>query len=217
MTFSKEFEDYKVVKQVFDRYEVPLILGYGGLLGLYRDGKLLPGDDDLDLCVVQPVSLQKKKSIGWMLYDLGFKPQEIMFNVFGKMEAAEIGYNGDAETGIIICEKNIKFTLFFFKKDSCDLHTWEYVCVPKLGAMKLIASPSKFYHKLGEIDWNGEKVLTPSPIEDYLEFSYEDWKDPLKRDHSPTFFESHPEQVEQIKDVTKHNQVVQYAKTPRST
>ena len=214
---SLELEDYKIVKSVFDKHDVPLILGYGGLLGLYRDGKLLPRDDDLDLCAIKSIDLKTRKSIGWMLYDLGFKPQEIMFNVYGRMEPAEVGYNGDAETGIIICEKNTKFTLFFFCKNPCEEHGPEYICIPKLGAMKLIASPVRFYEKLGEVDWEGEKVLTPSPIEEYLEFSYKDWKDPMLRDHSPTFFEAHPEQVEVLKDVTKHNQVVKYENTPRST
>ena len=158
---SLELDDYKIVKQVFDKYDVPLILGYGGLLGLYRDGKLLPGDDDLDLCVIKQIDLKTRKSIGWMLYDLGFKPQEIMFNVYGRMEPAEVGYNGDENTGIIICEKNTKFTLFFFRIKLCDEHGDEYVCIPKLGAMKLIASPVKFYEKLGEVDWNGEKWFFP--------------------------------------------------------
>jgi len=65
------------------------------------------------------------------------------------------------------------------------------VCIPKLGALRLIATPCKFYKKLGKIKVGNVELYTPYPIEDYLEFSYEDWRDPTKRDHSPTYYELH--------------------------
>ena len=63
---------------------------------------------------------------------------------------------------------------------------------------------------MGKIKIGKDKYLTPSPIEDYLKFSYEDWKDKTKRDHSPTFFESHPDYMEYIKD--PKNSAVLYGK-----
>lgn len=209
---DKRIEDLEIVHQVFDKHKAHFFVGYGALLGWYRDGMWLPGDDDIDIGCIEPLDLKTRKSIGWMLYDLGFKPQSIGFNVFGRMEPAEMGYNGDMDSGVIVCEKNIKFTIFFFNKEMCKIHKEEYVCTPKLGALKLIATPTKFYKKLDKVSIGKKEYLTPSPIEDYLKFSYEDWKDPMKRDHSKTFFEAHPEQIEMIKDVEKKNQVVQWKK-----
>lgn len=195
-----KIKDLRQIKEIFDKFGVRFIVVYGLLLGMYRDGNDLPGDDDIDLCVIDPIDYKTRKDIGWALYNLGFKPQDIGFNVFGRMELGEIGYNGDKDTGIIVCERNTKFTIFFFKERECKDHGKEMVCIPKLGALELISSPSKFYEKLGEIKIGKDKYFTPSPIEDYLAFSYEDWKDNTKRDHSPTFFEAHPDYMEYIKD-----------------
>jgi len=205
-----KIKDLKQVQDIFNKFGVKLIVVYGALLGWYRDKNFLPGDDDIDLAVIDKVDFKTRKDIGWSLYNLGFKPQDIGFNVFGRMELGEIGYNGDSETGIIVCERNTKITIFFFKERDCKTHGKEMVCIPKLGALELISSPSKFYEKLGKIKIGKDKYLTPSPIEDYLKFSYEDWKDKTKRDHSPTFFEAHPDYMEYIKD--PKNSAVLYGK-----
>lgn len=185
----KDLED---VRAVFERYNVRFFVVYGATLGFHRDGDFLPGDDDIDLAVVDPIDLETRKALGWTLYDLGFGPQNISFNVFGRMEPSELGYNGDGETGIIVCQRNFKFTIFFFKEEQCDQHGREYVCTPKLGAMKLIASPMKFYEKPDIIKINKKKYLVPGPVEDYLAFSYfNNWKDKTDRRHSLTYNEAH--------------------------
>ena len=188
------------VQEVFDKFKVRVIVAYGVCLGFHRDGKLLPGDDDIDLVVIDPIDYKTRKDIGWLLYDLGFKTQEGAVNVFGRLEFGELGYNGTEETGIICCEKNIKVTIFFFKKEKCKVHGDEYVCIPKPSALRLIASPAKFYEKLGTIKVGKNKYLTPSPIEEYLKFTYGDWKDKTLRNHGLTFSEMHPEYLEYIKD-----------------
>lgn len=211
MMNKNKFKDFQQVCDIFKRFNVRVIVCYGLLLGIYRDGKDLPGDDDIDLAVIDPIDFKTRKDIGWALYNLGFKPQDIGFNVFGRMELGEIGYNGDDKTGIIVCERNTKFTIFFFKERECKDHGKEMVCIPKLGALELISSPSKFYEKLGEIKIGKDKYLTPSPIEDYLSFTYfNNWKDNTDRRHGETFFEMHPDYMEYIKD--PKNQVELYGK-----
>ena len=79
-------KDLETVQQVFDKFGVEMIVGYGVALGFYRDKDFLPGDDDIDICVIQPIDLKTRKAIGWALYDLGFQTQPITFNVFGRME-----------------------------------------------------------------------------------------------------------------------------------
>lgn len=187
-------KDLEAIQQVFDQFGVRLILVYGALLGHFRDGDFLPDDDDIDLAVIDPIDLQTRKKIGWMLYDLGFLPQRegMMFNVFGRFEPQEAGYNGDGESGIIVCERNFKFTIFFFRTEICQKHGGEYVCIPKLGAVKLISTPKKYYEKLDTIKINKKKYFTPSPIKDYLNYSYfGNYKDKKDRRHSPTYPEAH--------------------------
>lgn len=185
-------KDLNDVRAVFTSLGVRFFVVYGLALGIYRDGSPLPSDDDIDLAVVDPIDFKTRKAIGWKLYDLGFEPQAIAFNVFGRMEPIGLGYEGDHETGIIVCERNFKFTIFFFKEEECDQHGPEYVCIPKVAAMKLIASPKRFYEKSSTIKIGGKKYLAPHPIEDYLAFSYFDnWKDKTDRRHSLTYQEQH--------------------------
>lgn len=182
-----KIKDLEQIRAVFDKFEVRLIVGYGALLGMYRDGKLIENDDDMDLIVIDKIDLQTRKKIGWTLYDLGFTRQGVTFNVFGRFEDDTEGYNGTEETGILVIERNFKFTIFFFYEEDCEKHGREYVCIPKLGAVKLISTPKKFYEKLGKIKINKKEYLTPYPIEDYLSYCYINWKDKNGRDHSPTY------------------------------
>jgi hypothetical protein len=102
---KKVLEEMKLIQRVFDKHGVRLILTYGLLLGLYRDKKMLPDDDDVDYCVIDKIDLKTRKAIAHDLYDLGFMPQEILFNTFGKMEPIDPFYSGDEKTGIIVCQK----------------------------------------------------------------------------------------------------------------
>ena len=208
MDKENAIKDLELVKQVFNQHNVPFFLAYGTCLGAYRDKDFLPDDDDIDLGVVEPIDLKTRKAIGWVLYDLGFKAQDVMFNVFGRLEPSELGYNGDGETGIIVCERSVKFTIFFFKKEKCGKCGEHMVCIPKLGAMKLIASPAEFYKKFDKIKFYGQSYNAPHPVRRYLEWTYEDWRNPLKRDHGKLYFETHPEQKEMLKDVRSAQRVV---------
>ena len=203
--------DLEQIKQVFDKFNVRFFVVYGALLGMYRDGKLIEHDDDIDLAVIDPIDFETRKKIGWTLYDLGFQPQNIAFNVFGRMEPSEIGYNGDSETGIIVCERNFKFTIFFFKEEDCPQHGKEMVCTPKLGALKLISTPSKFFLKPDSIKIAKTKYLVPAPIKEYLSWAYFDnWKDKTDRRHSDTYLMQHA--PKESVDITGANEVTIYGK-----
>jgi hypothetical protein len=184
--------DLEQIKEVFDKFGVKFYLVYGALLGHYRDGDFLPVDDDIDLAVIGDYDLRTRKAIGWMLHDLGFETQPIAFRVFNRLEPVQQGYDGDENSGIIVCQRNFKFTIFFFDLEHCDQHGNEYVCYPKLGSDPLISIPEKFFKKDGEIKIGKKKYLTPTPVEDYLAWAYFDnWQDKLDRRHSETYPEQH--------------------------
>ena len=119
----------------------------------------------------------------------------------------EQSYTGTEKTAIICCDTNIKFTIFFFgQPESCETHGEEIVCIPKMGAFKLISSPSKFYRNLGTIKIGKEKYLCPAPIEDYLAFTYfNSWKDKTDRRHGDTYNLMH---AKQMQDFTNKNEAV---------
>lgn len=215
-TKEQKLKNLELIASVFKKHKVRFLVVYGALLGWHRDKDFLPGDDDIDLAVIDPVDFKTRKAIGWQLYYLGFETQTLGFTVPNasnneQLEPAEIGYNGTENTGIIVCQKDIKFTIFFFgQPEPCEKHGEDIVCVPKLGALKLISSPARFYKKPGEIKIGKQKYLCPGPIEDYLAFTYFDnWKDKTDRRHGDTYWVMHNENPF-VEDVDKKNEVVIY-------
>lgn len=186
-------KDLKDVLSVFKQYGVRAFVSYGVVLGAVRDKDFIKWDDDIDISIVDPIDYKTRKAIGWKLFDLGFTPQGISFNVFGRLEPSEIGYNGDDKSGIIVCERGFKFSIFFFEEVDCPLHGKEMVCTPKLSSVKLLCSPAKFYEKGEQLKLLGEKFLVPSPLKEYLEYTYGNWKKPVPGYHAPQYRELHPD------------------------
>lgn len=186
-------KDLKDILAVFKKHNVKAFLAYGAVLGGARNKKFIPWDDDIDLVIVDKIDYKTRKAIGWEIIDLGFKPQPIAFNVFGRLEPSEVGYNGDEKSGIIVCERNFAFSIFFFEEVDCPEHGREGVCTPKIAAVKLICSPAKFYDKGEIMKIHGEKFLIPSPLKEYLEYTYGDWKKEVKEGgHAKQWRTLHP-------------------------
>lgn len=185
-------KDLNDVMAVFDKLGVRAFLSYGAVLGAVREKDFIKWDDDIDIDVVDKINFLQRKNIGVMLGNIGFKTQTIGFNVLGNMELATMGenmecrYDGDHETGIIVCERNFKFSIFFYKQEGD-----EYVCTPKIGAMKLISNLCKFYDKPDTVKLHGKKFLVPAPVKEYLTYMYGDWKTPKKNKHAPQYRQRH--------------------------
>jgi hypothetical protein len=187
--------DLEEIQMVFDKFNVPLFLTYGALLGIVRDKNFIPYDDDIDLCITAKIDYKTRKQIGWMLQDLGYGPQPIAFRLYGRMEPAMPGYNGDEHSGIIVCQKRIRTTLFFFGEEDCPIHGKDMVCHPLYKGARIISTPSHFFENPGTLKFKGKKYLTPNPVKEYLSFVYgEDWKKPIKGKHAVQWEEMHPEQ-----------------------
>jgi len=171
-------KDLRAVKEVLDKLKVEFSLAYGVCLGAYRDKDFLPGDDDIDLAITEKLPLEMRQRIAEELMDIGFKKQSMYWVVQGKKVNNIADYQGTNETGIIVVERYFKVAIFFFYEDGKEM-----ICIPH--DRPLMSSLSKFYKKLKKIKFKGDYYLIPTPTEEYLEYSYEDWKDKTKRDHSP--------------------------------
>ena len=174
-------KDMKDVASVFKKHGVKFYFSYGALLGMVRDKTFIPWDDDIDLDVIDTIDYKTRKSIGHTLLDLGFINQGVVFRVFDRMEHMEPGYNGDDKSGVIVCERNFHFSIFFHKEEGD-----QYNCYPKLAAPRLIGIPSRFFDKPEKIKVFGEVYDTPGPQKEYLAFVYgKDWKTPIRDLHAP--------------------------------
>jgi len=176
------------VKRVLDSLGVQFFLGYGVVLGIIREKDFIPFDDDIDIIITQPITYKKRKEIGYLLFDIGFHGwDDVVWNVYGRYEKAEGGYNGTEKTGIIPCKRNVPISIMFYF-DNGD----EWLCIPKRGGIPVLAVPKKFLEKGRWVKFKGEKFLIPDPTIEYLEFLYgKDWKIPKEGEHAKQYWQIH--------------------------
>jgi len=98
------------LKQFLDAKGIPFFLAYGTLLGIYRDGDLLPFDKDMDLGIPWDVPRQ------WLIDQIQASDA---FEVKGlaDLDEATMAWN----IAILHKEKNIVTDFFFFKPDGSSV------------------------------------------------------------------------------------------------
>ena len=75
-----------------------------------------------------------------------------------------------------------EITIFFFGEDK-----GKFVCIPKLGSFPILETDKKFFEKGKLIKFKGDKYLVPSPVKEYLEYTYGDWNTPKQGAHAKQF------------------------------
>jgi hypothetical protein len=181
-------KDLLDVKRVLDSKGVQFFLGYGVVLGIVREKDFIKFDDDIDIIIIQKLTYRQRKEIAWALWDIGFtSPDDVVWNVYGRYEMSEGGYNGTEITGIIPCKRNVPVSIMFYYDNG-----EEWLCIPKKGGIPVLAVPYKFLEKGEWVKFKGEKFLIPSPKIEYLEFLYgKDWKTPKEGEHAKQYWQIH--------------------------
>jgi hypothetical protein len=181
-------KDLLDVKKVLDSLGVQFFLGYGVVLGIIREKDFIPFDDDIDIIITQPLTYKQRKEIGYLLFDIGFHGwDDVVWNVYGRYEKAEGGYNGTEKTGIIPCKRNVPISIMFYFDNG-----EEWLCIPKRGGIPVLAVPKKFLEKGRWVKFKGEQFLIPDPTIEYLEFLYgKDWKTPRPGEHAKQYWQIH--------------------------
>lgn len=68
----KSFKIFRDIKSVLDMFDIPFWLEHGTLLGMVRDGKIIEGDDDIDLAARFEPLIANIREISRSLYCLGY-------------------------------------------------------------------------------------------------------------------------------------------------
>jgi len=134
--------------------KIPYWISFGTLLGFYREGGVIPGDNDVDFCCKTESLLGKEKQVARALRKIGFKTK-----VHGEEKKLKV---------IGICE-GVEVAIAAFRKKGVYRmrNTWRI--------------PSRFFADPGKIVCYGREYPCHAPIEKYLEWVYSDWKTPMAK------------------------------------
>lgn len=158
---------------IFESCKVTYWLEGGTLLGLRREGRLLPWDNDLDISVHES-ELGKLSGLRNILEKKGFRVRTRRFtedsDVFKKGDLRMIKIRTKRFFGMI--KGNVCLDIFIkYTKDEKTF--WEI-------ANKVKNVPSKYYTALKNLEFKGKSYTIPKLTDEYLTYRYGDWETPVK-------------------------------------
>lgn len=155
----------------------------GTLLGLVRDGDLLPWDHDLDISILSKDRYIAERALKKLFYK-GYRVKSKYF-LAGKYALEESGhriikikkYKSHVFRGILSLFKRkplTPITLDVFVKYSDSENTyWQ-------ASSKVMSVPRCHYESHDNVSFMGVELKTPNKVEEYLTLKYGDWKVPVK-------------------------------------
>lgn len=157
-------------KDILGRLRVPFFLFLGTALGAYRDQCFCPGDeDDVDFGIHDKFFPRVKEIIS-AFKEAGFEMKQAWVP---KDEVAP---------EICFTRGGCKIDLFFITSDK-DRSYWRFYQNPGATEYKTKGISSKYFDRFESVNFFDMDFNIPSPIEDYLEDNYGDWKTPIHRDN----------------------------------
>ena len=163
-----------------NKYNIPYFLEGGTLLGIVRDGDLLPWDHDVDISINYQ-DAEKFDKLRWKFYFKGYRVTRrrgiqsygpIKPNDYRIFKMKPIGLAFFKMFFPALAEKMV--VLDIFVKTDDDTHTyWQ-----SMG--KILRVDKSHYQSIEEVELMGRKLSVPFNYKDYLTAKYGDWSIPVK-------------------------------------
>ena len=158
---------------IFESCNIEYWLEGGTLLGIRRENRLLPWDNDLDISIHQS-QVNKLDSLLRSLKQKGFRVRTRTFlsdsDYFKKGDLRMIKIRTKRFFGIV--KGNVCLDIFIkYTKD--ERTYWEI-------ANKIKNVPSKYYNTFTTIDFKDKSYTIPELTDEYLTYRYGDWQTPVK-------------------------------------
>lgn len=157
---------------IFNAASLPYMVDAGTLLGLARDGDLIPWDDDIDL--VLPVdALPALRRLYGQIRRRGWQ----ISRIYGTKTSCEAWKVGDP----CVVKLRSRGKLFFNPGDTQlditilhqhgDSYYWAV-------ANKVCRVPRKYFDTATYLEYHGRRVRVPHALNEYLTLNYGDWRTP---------------------------------------
>lgn len=172
--------------QLFNENQIPYYIDHGTLLGLYRDGDILPWDNDIDfaidveyLAAVQQLLWHKLPQLKikdsqlnqWTMTSAYDHIKTLSSELYRKRIIKIYEYSDNPVSKAFNADLIIKY------KDN-DHRYW-------LVGSTVLNAPDKFTKNTVPFEFHGIQIQIPAHTEEYLTILYNDWKTPVKQwDHS---------------------------------
>jgi len=166
------------VTQLLSTNGIDYWLEGGTLLGVMREGRLLPWDDDLDISITEKNG-EKLRELLLRIWMMGYqvKLRRYLFDRYpfkkGEIRLVKI-FN--RQYGIF---RGLVMLDIFVKKKVGNDYYWS-VGNKKLTIKKV---PAEFYENLDEVEFDDGLFQIPKDYSGYLKCRYGDWKTPVKEYH----------------------------------
>lgn len=162
------------VCRILDKHGIPYVLEGGTLLGIIRENRLLPWDNDLDITITDGY-LPELMKLKWVFRLAGYQlkerriKEEVPYFPIGTVRLVKV-----KKTRLF--RKNLGILDVFVKKRIDDRYYW----VVGQGNPVLKSVPCHFYEKSIRYGFDGYDYSIPSDYDDYLTCRYGDWRITVK-------------------------------------
>ncbi len=160
---------------LLEKYNIPYWLEGGTLLGIIRENRLLPWDNDLDISIRSEDFDRLRRIL----------PKFFYRGMIAKVREYKIDdppfQKGEVRLIKVYATKYLFFKSplvldIFVKKKLDDQYYW--VVGVKRRAKKAV--PARFYDELTTVQFNHKTYSIPKLTDEYLTYRYGDWRTPVK-------------------------------------
>ena len=167
------------IATILDSCRIQYWLEGGTLLGIRRENRLLPWDNDIDLSILAD-QVSKLDDLFPTLKNAGYRVRTRLFkrsnSPFQQGDIRLIKIRQKKWFGLARGAVCLEIFVKYPQQDYCY---WEI-------ADKIKKVPARFYQSLKSIRYNDYDYSIPQLTEDYLSYRYGDWQTPVKNWNTAT-------------------------------
>ncbi len=163
------------VTNTLKQNQVQYCLEGGTLLGIVRENRLLPWDDDMDLTITEAQIPKLEKTLKALPFKYRIR-KRFYFTNHKAIKEGKLRLIRISNRKWFFFKGKVRMDIFIKYSDE-EKYYWT------VGSKKnfvVQCVPKHFHDQVEAINFNGETMFAPNQYENYLTLKYGDWKTPVK-------------------------------------